>query len=160
MDDDYCHNVIERITSRAVRTGTGCFEYREGNLKHKYGLISITINGKRKSIPAHRALYMATNNCFDLPSNVFVCHVCDNPPCVEIAHLFAGTPTENHQDMIAKGRRAKTHTPHTRHRTLTDDDVRAIRLSMEPIKLLSEKYKTSMSNISRIRNGTRKQLVS
>jgi hypothetical protein len=38
------------------------------------------------------------------PQGLYILHRCDNPPCIRPSHLFAGTPKDNTQDMIAKGR--------------------------------------------------------
>ncbi len=58
------------------------------------------INGRR--LIASRAAWEMVNG--PIPTGMFACHHCDNPPCVRPDHLFLGTPKDNTEDMLRKGR--------------------------------------------------------
>ena len=63
---NYIHDIKSRILAKCVENENGCLEYRQGKLKHKYGLTSITLLGVRHIVPVSRALYMAVNDCLDM----------------------------------------------------------------------------------------------
>lgn len=73
-----------------------------------YGCLSV----EGKTVGAHRVSYELNKGA--IPAGLQVCHHCDNPKCVNPAHLFVGTAAENQADKIAKGRsinQQKTHCP-------------------------------------------------
>lgn len=69
----------------------------------------------------------------------------------------------NFHDAILKGRHSghwpDYATKKNRKRKLSDADVRGIRSSPEPLKVLAERYNTTTANISMIRRGKRKKMV-
>lgn len=72
---------------------------------------------------AHRLVYSLVVG--SVPDGLWVLHKCDHPLCVRPSHLFLGTPTDNHKDMVAKGRNAKAET--NGRAVLTWEGVREIR---------------------------------
>lgn len=63
---------------------------------------------KERRTYTHRAVWILCIG--DIPSGLYVCHMCDNPTCVNTAHLFLGTQKDNLADMTRKGRRANQFT--------------------------------------------------
>lgn len=78
-----------------------CWEWISGVDKNGYG--NFWANGK--NVRAHRFAYQIFKG--KIPKSLLVCHSCDNPGCVNPAHLKLGTNQDNMNDMVLRNRQAK-----------------------------------------------------
>lgn len=83
---------------RTIDPVTSCWLWTKSCGKKGYGQIWIVDTFVR--VP--RAAYEVFIG--PIPEGLFVLHRCDNPPCFNPDHLFAGTQSENIRDCVAKGR--------------------------------------------------------
>lgn len=89
--------IQERFEAKFTKSD-GCWEWNAGKGGHGYGVFVII--GKNQY--AHRVAYQLYVG--EIPASLYVCHHCDNPGCVNPAHLFLGTHNDNMRDCKNKGR--------------------------------------------------------
>lgn len=102
---------------------------------------------------AHRVAWEVTRGR-PLPDGLRALHTCDNPPCCNPAHVWAGTDAENVRDCVRKGRRAGQHGELNHRSKLTAQQVAEIRARKgEDINLLGAEYKISPQHVSNLQHG-------
>jgi hypothetical protein len=135
-------------------TPTGCWEYQGSrHVPQDYGIVRHK-RAHRVSFAHHRG---------PIPEGHVVRHlVCDNPPCINPAHLALGTQADNIKDMMAKERYVKGHV----YRGETSNSAKLSAAEVEAIRedyltglvtqyMLAELYGVSQTQIGRIVKGER-----
>lgn len=81
-----------------MQSSERCVEFVGAKNRDGYGVLSRAVNGSRL---AHRA---ALAEALGRPLEGIVLHSCDNPPCINPAHLREGTHADNIADAMSRGR--------------------------------------------------------
>jgi hypothetical protein len=93
---------VARFHSRyTVNPTTGCWEWNARWGKPSNEFYPIFYADRRRQFATHWSL----EHLAGTPTNgLLACHHCDNPRCVNPAHLFVGTHKDNTRDAMRKGR--------------------------------------------------------
>ena len=96
---------IDRFMAKVDRASSDCWTWTAKRTRDGYGAFW---NGEQSAknqpvqVLAHRWAY--EHFVGEIPTGMYVCHHCDNPSCVNPAHLFVGTQKQNVHDCIRKVR--------------------------------------------------------
>lgn len=99
--------VIYRLLRGSVEVSTGCWEWSKSRNKAGYG---VTWDGASTKL-AHRLMWERLHG--EALGELILRHSCDNPPCINPAHLSPGTHADNVQDRVD---RSRSHRHWTRER--------------------------------------------
>ncbi|KKM83085.1 hypothetical protein LCGC14_1313020, partial [marine sediment metagenome] len=112
---------VERFWASVDRSGgdDSCWEWQRGKTSAGYG----EFGANRTTLYTHRVAFELSTGA---PAPHYVCHTCDNPPCCNPAHLFAGTCQDYVNDKVRKGRQLRGEQAVSA--VLTELDVLAMRV--------------------------------
>ena len=140
--------INERLARRSkVDQNTGCIEWTGYKNKKGYGVIKI----KNKVHLAHRVAWELANG--PIPDALLVLHKCDNPSCINPAHLFTGSNADNMADMVKKGRQNFPKGSRHPNAILSESVVREIKLDNRTQEEIARSFEISRSHISNIKRG-------
>lgn len=143
-------DVGERIARRSVPAGE-CLIYT-GRAVNRSGHRQIWRDGRMASV--HRVAYEVAHG--PVPTGLVVMHRCDNPPCVNPAHLVLGTVADNNRDRDRKGRHRPLPGSSNGNARLAEWKVAEIKARLacgETQAVLAREYGTAQSNVSLIKLG-------
>ena len=98
----------ERFWEKVDKRGPDeCWPWLGATSRKGYGTIGVGSkdDGSFRQMIATRVSWEIHNN--PIPDGLLICHACDNPACVNPAHLWLGTHKDNMQDMFSKGRQGQ-----------------------------------------------------
>lgn len=115
---------------------TQCWEWTGSKNERGYGRFFVQDDER---MYAHRFSFELANG--GIADNLLVCHKCDNPSCVNPAHLFLGTDKENAEDCARK----KRHVDKTKRLSAeTKREIRRLHLSGVGTQTIARQFKIAL----------------
>lgn len=143
-------SLVSRFWSKVALAGRDeCWEWKGYRKPNGYGQFTLR---KGEFVTASRVSLALAGVV--LNAGEVACHSCDNPPCVNPAHLFPGTQSVNAFDSVAKGRARRVRGVEHPSARLTPELVSAIRAVPQYYGVIAElarEYGVSETAIRRIR---------
>lgn len=109
-DAEMFWSMVDRDGPYSVRLKSQCWMWMGYRCPATWGgnYGQATVHGRSQN--AHRIAWELTHG-ITVPQGLIACHACDNPPCVNPAHIWIGTKQHNSIDRVLKGRMGRIH-PH------------------------------------------------
>ena len=139
----------QRFWEKVDKSGY-CWEWKSAIGSRGYGVF--WVGGKRRNKFAHRVAWELEYG-FEPNSTELVCHICDNPKCVNPSHLFLGSHLDNALDSSAKGRKPRGE-ENKGGGKLRKWQVVVIKNRVHSIREASALFGVSMKTIKMIRKGS------
>lgn len=155
---EFNETLIQRFTLKCgVATASGCIPWISTKTKKGYGLLQVAGARSRKTT-AHRIAWVIARG--DLDPEMLVLHRCDNPSCVNVDHLFLGSPKENSDDMVGKGRHAwRNGQPWQKLRAGDVARIRFFRFCGHSQQAVADQIGVSRALVSLVENGKLKHVT-
>lgn len=145
----------ERFWAQVSPDADSCWTWTGKTIRGGYGDFRVSVDGRLRHIIAHRWAWEDAHG--PIPSGMLVLHRCDNPPCVNPAHLFLGTQQDNMDDQAAKGRRPAAKGADNKHARLSVEDVAAIRRLVNEERLtlaaVAARFGISRRHVAKLADG-------
>jgi len=140
--------ILTQLTAKYSVTPSGCWAWDAGKGRGGYG--QMWIPEQRSNRPAHRISYEL--HIGSIPDGMLVCHTCDEPSCINPAHLFLGTHADNSADMVAKNRQQRAVGENANGSRLTESQIKSIRSDTRAQWEIASEYGVHQSQISKIKS--------